>query len=226
MRTVALFAAQEAARGTPVKAASTQCGERRPRMFLLDASMTWCDGVRVLIDRRRRKAAANTPVYVHGADRVMARASVANPLGASLLGVSLLIAGLLAGCSTDGATTYIIDPGHYSAYHCDGLTKRLKDLQTRQQDLTNLMAKASEGGGGVLIGSMSYRADYENTVGEEKVLRRTAAEKKCDLPPPAVAGSPTPAAYAAPSAPPQPGYTGQVPPPAGTPIYQSDQTIR
>ena len=118
----------------------------------------------------------------------------------------------------------IVDPGHYSAYHCDGLAARLKVLLLREQELTDLMERASEGGGGTLIGGMSYRADYENAVGEERVLRRTAAEKKCDLPPPAAPASPTPAVYAAP--PPPAAYTAPPPPPAGTPVFQSDQTIR
>jgi len=108
----------------------------------------------------------------------------------------------------------MIDPAHYSVYHCDGLQARLKALQVREQELSNLMLRASEGGGGALIGNLTYRADYENALGEEKVLRRTAAEKKCDLPPPAAAVSPTPATYST-----QPGAT-----PA--PVFQSDQTIR
>jgi len=158
--------------------------------------MTSCDGVRVLVHRRRhRRAAAIAPLC-------------------------LLLAGFLAGCSTtDGVGSFIIDPGHYSVYHCDGLAARLKVLLAREQELSNLMARASDGGGGVLIGNLSYRADYENTVGEEKVLRRTAAEKKCELPPPAVPLSPTPAAYIA--APP-PATSA----PTGTPVFQSDQTIR
>jgi hypothetical protein len=72
----------------------------------------------------------------------------------------------------------MIDPAHYSVYHCDGLQARLKALQAREQELSNLMLRASEGGGGALIGNLTYRADYENALGEEKVLRRTAAEKK------------------------------------------------
>ena len=57
---------------------------------------------------------------------------------------------------------------------------------------------------GLYTKNLSYRADYENAVGEEKVLRRAAAEKKCDLPPP-------PAPPAAPGA---------------APVFQSDQGIR
>ena len=85
-------------------------------------------------------------------------------------------------CSTS-VDTYLVDPGHYSAYHCKQLVDRLKQLQTHETDLRNLIDKASEGGGGTLIGGMSYRANYEKAVGEEKVLRRTAAEKKCALEP-------------------------------------------
>ncbi len=98
----------------------------------------------------------------------------------------------------------------------------MKVLLAREQELTNLMDRASEGGGGVLIGNLTYRADYENAVGEEKVLRRTAAEKKCELPPPAAPASPTPAAYTAPP----PGYTAPPQSPANAPVFQSDQTIR
>jgi predicted small secreted protein len=161
--------------------------------------MTSCDGVRVSVDRRRRRRAA------------------------AIAPLCLLVAGLLAGCSTnDGVGSFIVDPGHYSVYHCDGLAARLKVLLAREQELTNLMDRASEGGGGVLIGNLTYRADYENAVGEEKVLRRTAAEKKCELPPPAARASPTPAAYTAPP----PGYTAPPQAPANAPVFQSDQTIR
>jgi hypothetical protein len=156
--------------------------------------MTACSGAGVSIHHRgRRRAVAIAPLC-------------------------LVVAGFLAGCSTsDGVSAFIIDPGHYSVYHCDGLAARLRVLLKREQELSNLMERASEGGGGVLIGNLSYRADYENAVGEEKLLRRTAAEKKCELPPPAAPVSPTPAAYTAPPAPAAP---------ASAPIFQSDQTIR
>jgi hypothetical protein len=139
------------------------------------------------------------------------------PLGAAAAG--LLVVGLLAGCSTsDGVGTFIVDPGRYSVYHCDGLTARLKAVLTREEELSNLMQRASDGGGGALIGNLSYRADYENALGEEKVLRRTAAEKKCELPPPGAPASPAPTAYTAPPAP--------APAPASGPVFQSNQNIR
>jgi hypothetical protein len=104
--------------------------------------------------------------------------------GAASALLALCLAGVTSACSSS-LDTYLIDPGHYSAYHCKELITRLAELQKREGDLRNLMDKASEGGGGTVIGGMSYRANYEKAVGEEKVLRRTAAEKKCALDGPA-----------------------------------------
>ena len=98
--------------------------------------------------------------------------------------VFLLAASVLAGCSmSDGIGPYLVDPGQYSAFRCDALKQRLTQLLEKKKNLSNLMDKASEGGGGTVIGSLAYRPDYELVMGEEKVLRRTAAEKKCVLPP-------------------------------------------
>jgi hypothetical protein len=58
----------------------------------------------------------------------------------------------------------------------------IKGFARAGQELANLMNRASEGGGGVLIGNLAYRTDYENVVGEEKVLRRAAAEKNANYP--------------------------------------------
>jgi hypothetical protein len=113
--------------------------------------------------------------------RISARRRGAAAVNALLM---MFLAGATAGCSTS-VGTYIIDPGHYSAYHCNQLVDRLKQLQTRERELRNLMERASEGSGGTVIGGMSYRANYEKAVGEEKVLRRTAADKACALEAPA-----------------------------------------
>ena len=114
---------------------------------------------------------------------------------------------LLAGCST--STTLLADPGRFSVYHCDAMPGKLAGIQERQRELSNLMARASDGAGGALIGTMSYRGDYEIAIEEEKVLRRVAAEKNCNLPPPAPSVTPSPPAL-----------------PAAPPVLQSDQAIR
>jgi len=106
-------------------------------------------------------------------------------IGSSLFGLGFF--SVLTGCSfnlNEGIGPYIVDPARYSAYHCRDLINRSKVLVDREKELRNLMDKASEGGGGAVIGALSYRADYEKVLGEESLLRRTAVEKKCELTPP------------------------------------------
>jgi hypothetical protein len=105
--------------------------------------------------------------------------------GAAAL-TSLLAVAMLSGCASgDGWGPYIVDPGHYSVYHCKDFAPKLTSLIARERQLSSLMDRASEGGGGVVIANLSYRAEYEDILGEEKVLRRAAAEKNCDLGSPA-----------------------------------------
>jgi hypothetical protein len=94
---------------------------------------------------------------------------------------------LLAGCgvSTDGVGTLAIDPAYYSELHCKDMVNRWVGLHNREKELRDLMNKANESGGGVVIGAISYRTDYELTLSREKLLQRTAAEKKCELEKPA-----------------------------------------
>lgn len=103
--------------------------------------------------------------------------------GKAVAGAAAAFAVLVVfGCSANqDVTTLLVDPGHYSAYHCKDFPPQLTALTTREQTLRNLMDKANESSGGAIVGNLSYRADYEDVLGEEKVLRRAAAEKNCDL---------------------------------------------
>jgi hypothetical protein len=169
---LALFAAQEAANGMPGNVRRL-IGALIVLFAALDALMTTSDCVDLTVHRCCRG-----PV-----GRFSHRGRTA-PAAAVL--IFLMMAGALAGCSlSDGVGPYIIDPGRYSAYHCKELLDRLKQLVKKENELRNLIGKASEGGGGTVIGELAYRTDYEKALGEEKVLRRTAAEKKCDVDPPA-----------------------------------------
>jgi len=90
----------------------------------------------------------------------------------------------LSGCGMGGgAGALLVDPGRYNAYHCNDLAARWKVLVAREKDLRALMERASEGGGGAVIGSLAYRSDYESVLGEERLLQRAAAEKNCGLTP-------------------------------------------
>lgn len=90
----------------------------------------------------------------------------------------------LAGCGlSDGPGALFVDPGHYSAQNCKQLIAEVQNLAKRERDLRNLMDKASEGGGGSVIGAFAYRSDYDSVIEQKKLLQRTAAEKKCELVP-------------------------------------------
>ena len=99
---------------------------------------------------------------------------------------ALIVVGVtLAGCALSEDPGQLgIDPSRYEFYHCNDLATQLKSLQARENELRSLMAKASEGGGGTVIGALAYRADYEAVLSEQKMLQRTAAEKKCEVVPP------------------------------------------
>jgi len=86
----------------------------------------------------------------------------------------------LAGCS-NGAGSLLVDPGHYNAYHCNDLAAQWKVLVAREKELRELMDRADQGGGGgAVIGSLAYRADYESVRSDERLLQREAAAKNCN----------------------------------------------
>jgi len=103
------------------------------------------------------------------------------PLAVALLSLTAVA---LGGCGLgDGAGAMFVDPGHYSAYHCNELVARWKVLVARESELRGLMDKAREGAGGGLIGSLAYRSDYDSVVTEERLVQRAAADKNCGFNP-------------------------------------------
>jgi hypothetical protein len=97
--------------------------------------------------------------------------------------VLLLAMAALSGCGSDGVGGLLVDPARYSAYHCKELVAESKNLANRENQLRDLMDKASEGGGGSVMGALAYRSDYETVLEQQKLLKRTAAEQKCELVP-------------------------------------------
>jgi hypothetical protein len=95
----------------------------------------------------------------------------------------LLAMAVLSGCGSDGVSALLVDPARYSAYHCKELIAESKNLANREKQLHDLMDKASEGAGGSVMGTLAYRTDYETVLEQQKLLKRTAAEQKCELVP-------------------------------------------
>ncbi len=122
------------------------------------------------IDGLRRVKASAVAVAARG-----------RPFGAVPLRILAVMLGAgLAGCGAGGGPgSLLVDPGHYSAYHCNDLAARWKVLVAREKELRELMERADQGGGGAVIGSLAYRPEYDAVLGEERLLQRTAAEKNC-----------------------------------------------
>jgi hypothetical protein len=87
----------------------------------------------------------------------------------------------LGGCTSNDSGELLIDPGRYSIYKCDDLAARWKLVSAREKELRGLMDKAGQSGGGVVVGMLAYRAQYDAVVSDERLLQRTAAEKNCGL---------------------------------------------
>ena len=124
-----------------------------------------------------------------GRDRLMIFSAWAQCCGARISAAALramlfVAAAALAGCGlSDGAGALFVDPGHYSAYQCKDLIAESQNLAHLERELRNLLDKASEGGGGSVIGALAYRSDYESVLEQQKLLKRAAAEQKCELVP-------------------------------------------
>jgi hypothetical protein len=93
------------------------------------------------------------------------------------------IAGIaLAGCGlSNGPGQLMVDPGMFDAYHCNDLVRQWGTLNNREQELRQNMSRASQGGGGTVIGTFAYGTEYQAVLTQKKMLQRDAAEKNCEL---------------------------------------------
>jgi hypothetical protein len=93
-------------------------------------------------------------------------------------------AGALGGCGLSGGVgVLMVDPARYAAYRCKDLVAERKALTKRKQDLRDLIDKAGGGVAGTLVGTIAYRGDYDTVLQQEKLLKQTAAQQKCQLTP-------------------------------------------
>jgi hypothetical protein len=96
----------------------------------------------------------------------------------------ILAAAGLAACTTsqqssESSGSFLIARGKYRFYDCGQLAVQAKGAETRQRDLTALIAKAKQGTGGSLVSTLSYEPDLAVARGELNELHREQAEKKC-----------------------------------------------
>jgi hypothetical protein len=90
----------------------------------------------------------------------------------------------LAGCGlSDGLGALMVDPAQYDTASCKDLVTESAALAKREVELRKLFDKASQGGGGTLIGSMAYGDTYDEVLEKEKLAKRAAARQNCPTTP-------------------------------------------
>jgi hypothetical protein len=88
----------------------------------------------------------------------------------------------LSGCgSSNGPGQLLVAPGTYDAYHCKELVQQWDQLNKREIELQANMSRASQGGGGTVIGAMAYGTDYQTVLTQKKMVQQPAAAKNCEL---------------------------------------------
>ena len=99
------------------------------------------------------------------------------------LGACLALA-FLTGCtsSVGNQVTFFADPGKYEFSSCEQLANHRKHWSEQERELRQLMERAEQGTGGVLVNLLAYKADYVTATEELKVIESTARSKNCDRP--------------------------------------------
>ena len=88
----------------------------------------------------------------------------------------------LSGCASSGGPgQLLVAPGAYDAYRCKDLAQQWDLLNKREAELTANMNRASQGGGGALIGAAAYGTDYQTVLTQKKMVQQEATAKNCEL---------------------------------------------
>ena len=96
-----------------------------------------------------------------------------------------LLAGALAGCSTQGGTSddsaarFFVAPDGFVLFNCEQLAAKAVVLAAHEKELRELMAKAGAGSDGRLVSAFAYRPEYISLRGDMNEVRKAAAAKNC-----------------------------------------------
>ena len=91
----------------------------------------------------------------------------------------------LSGCGSQGdfVANSLTAPGQYDLYDCTELKVAAKGIVTRQRQLEQLMARASQGPAGGVINATTYQPEYVTLRGKMNELRRAVAANHCNFEP-------------------------------------------
>jgi hypothetical protein len=102
--------------------------------------------------------------------------------GRWLAALTLLAA--VAGCgsvSEQLGSSIWVAPGKYTYHNCLQAQQVEAGFASRQKELEELMGRAAQGPGGQAIGTMVYRTEYQQVLGERKALAALFEEKRCGI---------------------------------------------
>ena len=95
--------------------------------------------------------------------------------------VALLAAGL-SGCGSVGDRTIagsFTSPGKYDMYTCEDIDRQIRGIQARQNELEQVMGRASQGAGGDFVNAVAYRGEYAQGRGDLAELAKAKSDKQC-----------------------------------------------
>jgi hypothetical protein len=92
---------------------------------------------------------------------------------------ALVLATFTAGCAGDTAEQFLVRPGRFDYLSCPEIAKTSATTAKREQELKALIDRAEKEAFGILMAAASYRSEYLQAQGEQKMLAEVARQKNC-----------------------------------------------
>jgi hypothetical protein len=107
--------------------------------------------------------------------------SLRRAISCGVAGTWVVLAAPLTGCGLVGesATNVFVAPGKFDYYNCEQLAPIASGLRNREQELTELMARAAQSRAGEVIGAVAYRTELMQARGQLKQIAEVSERKNC-----------------------------------------------
>jgi hypothetical protein len=92
---------------------------------------------------------------------------------------ALVLATFTAGCAGDASGEFLVRPGRFDYLSCAEIAKASDTAAKRERELKALIERAEKESFGVLMAAASYRGEYLQAQGEQKMLAEVARRKDC-----------------------------------------------
>jgi len=92
---------------------------------------------------------------------------------------AVCLALLAGGCSIALDDSIYAGPGKFDFLDCQSITNRAKAASARETQLTELMSRSRESGGGPVVNALVYQDELNTVRAELQALHKTADDKRC-----------------------------------------------